>query len=832
MSLATRKAASTRKRLFHFHAGDTLVMRRILLVLIILTLSHQPILATTLQGRVTDTVTGAPLQGVNLQIQGLSTAAQTNPEGRYEIERLKPGVYTVTASHIGYASVTEKIRMDNTGINLNISLKMVSLPGQSVTVTATRAVERETPITFSNLTRKELEDRFHTQGIPTLLSELPSSTTYSESGNNVGYTYLTMRGFDQRRISVMINGVPQNDPEDHNVYWVNFPDLASSLEDIQVQRGSGSAFYGPAAIGGSINLVTDRFSPKPTLTLTGGYGSYDTRKVGLTLNSGLLDDRLALHAHFSKTQSDGYRNGAWLDFLSYFFGAAHYTERSTTRLHVYGSLNRDHLNFYGIPGSDLSDRALRRQNPIVGKDEIEDFHQPHYELLHELTLSPQTKINNTIFYVQGGGFFDFDGSWADTTYYRLTGEFGFSPIANPGQSLVRAFVNNRQAGWLPRITYSTDKATTDAGLELRYHRSLHWGKVRWAENLPPESVPEFRFYQYNGSKWVLSTYLNQTFKPTPKLNLRGGIQIAHKRYRLYNEKFLSTQFTVPYTFLNPQIGINYNLSPRLNVYTNFSRTTREPRLQNLYDAASSSGGAQPEFERSSDGLSFDFERPLARPEKLNDFELGTMYSASKLRASLNFFWMDFQDEIVKNGQLDLFGQPVTGNADKTLHRGIEITTALRPAQHLTLQGNLSYSRNTFRSHTIYSGNQPIALDGNRIAGFPDLLLNGRATFERNGFLAALAVQYLGKQYTDNSENNKKTPDVYQTPGYQDLSTDPSTVLNFSLGYDLGPQVGMKRFQIRLDLNNILDRLYTTHGEGASFFPAATRNLFLWTSIDI
>ncbi|HCR19412.1 MAG TPA: TonB-dependent receptor, partial [Candidatus Latescibacteria bacterium] len=194
-------------------------MKLILLVFGILAATNQDVRAAELIGRVTDTDTGAPLQGVNLQIQGLPVADQTDTDGRYSIESLESGVYTLTASHIGYASITKQIRATHSAVHLNLSMKMITLPGQSVTVTATRAIERETPLTFSNLGRKELTDRFHTQGIPTLLSELPSSTTYSETGNDVGYTYLTMRGFDQRRISVMINGVPQNDPEDHNVYW-------------------------------------------------------------------------------------------------------------------------------------------------------------------------------------------------------------------------------------------------------------------------------------------------------------------------------------------------------------------------------------------------------------------------------------------------------------------------------------------------------------------------------------------------------------------------------------------------------------------------------------
>ena len=797
--------------------------------------------AAVLLGRVADHDTGTPLEGVNIEVLELKRGGQTGPEGYFRIENLDLRAFTVRATRIGYAPETKRMTLDADTVRLDFLLKLTALPGDVITVTATRAVDRETPVTFSNITRGELEDRFHTQGIPTLLSELPSSTTYSESGNAIGYNYLTLRGFDQRRISVMINGVPQNDPEDHNVYWVNFPDLASSLQDIQVQRGSGSAFYGPAAIGGSINLVTERFSREPKLTVTAGYGSYDTRKLGVTLNSGLVEDRLALHAHFSKTMTDGYRNGAWVDFLSYFFGAAYYTEASTARLHIYGSLNRDHLNFYGtarfktVDGARvnaLRDRTLRRENPIVGDEEIEDFHQPHYELIHEQRLSPSTTLHNTLFYVQGGGFFDFDGSWADTTYYRLTAENGFTPDANPGQSLIRAFVNNRQGGWLPRLSYRSDRSKTEAGLELRYHQSLHWGKIRWAENLPPEIIPEYRFYEYKGAKWIVSPYLNHNHRATDQLNLMVNLQLAYKRYGLFDEKFVNTAFTVPYTFFNPQVGANYNLSDRLNFYLNFSRTSREPRRQNLYDASGSSGGNQPEFERRAEGAAFDFDRPLAKPEKLNDIEIGAGYRSANVHANVNLFWMNFRDEIVKNGQLDLYGQPVTGNADKTLHRGIEWTTALRVARPLTLGGNLSYSRNTFEDHTIFEGGQPIALDGNPIAGFPNLLANARLTYEENGFRASLSAHYVGKKYTDNTQNNRKRPELRQHPEYVDLFVEPYTVLNLSLAYDLGRKLRGKRFEIRMDLNNLLDRLYETHGEGASFFPAATRSLFLWTKVDI
>ena len=141
-----------------------------------------------------------------------------------------------------------------------------------VVVTATQAHERETPVTFTDLKHRDILSDIPCRMSRSLLSELPSITTYSENGNGIGYNYVNLRGFDQRRISVMVNGIPQNDPEDHNVYWIDFPDLMASTDLIQVQRGAGSAFYGPAAIGGSINLVTNPFSGRRASSLESSFG--------------------------------------------------------------------------------------------------------------------------------------------------------------------------------------------------------------------------------------------------------------------------------------------------------------------------------------------------------------------------------------------------------------------------------------------------------------------------------------------------------------------------------------------------------------------------------
>ena len=246
-----------------------------------------------------------------------------------------------------------------------------------IIITATEAHARETPATFSNLTQEQLADRYTMQDVPVLLSELPSMTYYSENGNGIGYNYVNLRGFDQRRLSVMINGVPQNDPEDHNVYWIDFPDLLGSTGSIQVQRGAGSDFYGPPAIGGSINLATNPFNRRPGTTLEMDLGFQEfgdstsslplsTRKYQMSVNSGLVGGQYMFYGRLGKILSGGYRVNSWVDLNSYFLGALRIDRDMTTRLHVFGGPLTDGLAYLGLPKFVNENLRLRRQNLGAG----------------------------------------------------------------------------------------------------------------------------------------------------------------------------------------------------------------------------------------------------------------------------------------------------------------------------------------------------------------------------------------------------------------------------------------------------------------------------------
>jgi iron complex outermembrane receptor protein len=720
-----------------------------------------------------------------------------------------------------------------------------------VTTTATYATPRVSPVTFSDLTRLEIQRAYSTQDVPVLLSQMPSITFYSENGNGLGYNYINIRGFDQRRLSVMVNGIPQNDPEDHNVYWIDFPDLLGSTAALQVQRGAGSAFYGPPAIGGSVNIIAEPFQSKPFILIENSigfqeYGSSNTvvlstKKYNAAFNSGLIQNKYMLYGRIGTLQTDGYRDRSSNTVDSYFFGAERLDETMTTRIHIYGGPFSDALVYNGLPKFYNGDVNLRRANysafelnstqdtvtsaGLRRPQETEKYSQPHFELLNEWRLSPKVTLNNTFFYIRGEGYYDFDGSWADTTMLRLGSAYGFPTTKNPANSMIRAYVGNTQWGWLPRLDIDHGTGTLTLGAEVRIHRSLHWGKISYAEDLPSGYDPDYHFYEYNGEKDIISLYGHEMYKLNDDLTLMIDLQGIYNRYGIANEKYLGNNFSYPYYFLNPRLGINDNVDEHFNVYATAAYTSREPRLKNLYAAEESYDGATPQFEADTTGgvVKYDFSKPLVKPEHLLDFELGTVYRDARFFASANIFWMEFSDELISNGQVDIFGEPVTGNAERTRHVGLELEGRVNMTNTLAVSGNATVSHNRLISYSVVETSSGgivthRSLDGNAIAGFPDFLGNLELSQIAEKWSATLDAKYVGSFYTDNTENDLLKNDAYVVLNASGLYT-----------FDLGSGI---QLTIRGEVRNILDRLYTMYGEGQEFFPAAERNYVLGVAVKL
>ena len=803
----------------------------LMLIFVCSTLSGQVL---TLKGNIVDFDTNEPLKNVNIQIPKLKLGTTSDSDGLFILRVNINFNDTIIFSYLGY---NKKKMTASEFLNSNHIIylkKQIIELGKTIIVEGIIADEGITPLSFSKIKRKEIEKNYTVHDIPEYLSYLPSVTFYSENGNGLGYNYLSIRGFDQRRISVSVNGIPQNDPEDHNVYWLDMPDLLESAEIIQVQRGAGAGVIGYPSIGGSINIITSPFSNEANFELSSSLGSYNTRKYSAKFSSGLINDKYSLYTKISKTLSNGYRDNSWIDFNSYHISVARYDKNITTQINFFGGPISDGLAFYGVPKEYIKDRSLRKTN-FVQPREIENFSQPHYELLNEIKINENLKLNSALYLVIGEGFFDYDGSWSIyyDDYFRLI-ENGYNPNQFPTNALIRAQVENKQWGFIPRLSWEHDYGKLVIGLDYRNHRSTHWGSIRYAENIPAELPSNYRYYYYQGAKDIANIFLNQSIPISENINLVGEIQLAYHNYKLFNEKYLNNYISVNGLYINPRIGLNYKLSDSFSIYNSLARVTREPRLKNYYDAAESSGGSVPQFQQFDDGK-YDFSNPYVKPEIMNNFELGARYHKSKNSLNLNLFYMDFSNEIVKKGQLDRFGQPITGNIDKTIHSGLELEGNYKISNFFDVIFNSSFSKNFIRRGSTFiktkdlDGNkttQEISLNGNKISGFPEYMFNIIFNMEFNDLFLRISGKYVGNYYSDNFDKNlinllKQFPDFV---GYKDNKFDEYFSVNLFASYTINNLLGfLDNIKLFLQVNNILDTLYASYANGVDFFPAAERN---------
>jgi iron complex outermembrane recepter protein len=826
----------------------------ILFLFIAVPLSAQ---VSELKGRVSNSADNSPLSQAIVILESNNIQVVSDESGSFLLKGNINEEDFIVVSHFGFESKKIKVKVFLQLPAQAILLENKIITSQTILVNGSIGQEGITPISFSKLKQTNIKRTYSVQDIPEVLGYQPSVTFYSENGNGIGYNYLSIRGFDQRRISVSINGVPQNDPEDNNVYWLDFPDILASTELIQVQRGAGSGIIGYPAVGGSINIITSTFSNEPKFELSSSLGSYDTRKYSAQFSSGLISNKYSFYVKLSQILSGGYRNSSWVDMKSYHVSAVRYDENLTSQVNLFGGPIADGLAYIGLPKFAITDKNLRKANYSYWEaddkeytytierrpDEIENFMQPHFELLNEYRINNNIALNSALYLVLGKGFFDYDGSWSIyyDDYFRLK-KNGYDSTKAPTNALIRAQVENKQWGWLPKLSIKHNNGELILGGELRFHRSVHWGSINYAENLPEGVTNEYRYYYYEGGKDILSFYGHENYQLNNEINILAEGQLAYHKYKLFNEMYVGNDFEVTNLFFNPRLGINYKINPSWNTYFSFARVSREPRLKNYYDAAESSDSAIPQFELDSKG-NYDFTKPLVKPENMNNIEIGTSYSRGDISLSGNVFYMLFNNEIISKGQVDRFGQPITGNMERTIHYGLETSVDLKLDNTLEFLVNGSFSKNyissgkTFVATKNLTGNEVVAvldLANNSISGFPKTSLNALLKFTSGNFFAQVSAKYVGEFYTDNyaeqlSNLLKKYPSL---TSYKDNLVDSYFVANIFASYDLSSSKYYSGLKIFFQINNLFDNLYAAYGIGGEFFPAAERNFIFGINLGL
>lgn len=796
--------------------------------------------AAQLTGTVIDD-TGQPIPGVSVITNVTGKGAVTNHDGRFTLE-LTDQMTRVTFSSVGFQSRQFKIE----DVPPTVKLSPAYYRGTDIVVTADRAQSGVTPVAFNDVSSDDIKRDYTVGEFPLLLETTPNLYSYSDAGTPLGYSYMKIRGFDDKRISTYINGVPLNDPEDQATYFVDLPDFAANVTDIQVQRGVGNSLYGDASFGGSVNIVTNPFQQQRRTLVTSGYGAYTADggsssgiyKQSVEYASGMIDGQWLFSGRFSKQKTGGYRYNSWYDGWSYYFSVARLDPKMTTQLHLYGGPMHMHLAYWGISGDVMA--ANRQYNPLTYDNETDNFNQPHYQLENTYHFNDRVTLTNTLYYIHGKGYYEQLKPDANFAEYDLT---AYSDSAS-GDLVRQQWVSKDQTGWNPRLDIEHSRGRHSIGGSFYYFSSQHWGQVVWAQDIARTLDPRHRYYEYFGKKWVGSFYAQEYYRLTNSLSTQLTAQVRYQRYKFDQTKmgaFNGYDYDVDWMFFSPRVGLNYAIDEHTHLYTNFAVSSRTPTDASIYDANDPTILPSLQIE-SIDTTTipgdtiYTFGDPTAASERVYNFELGGQYRNQTYAFGVNLFWMDFRDEILPYGGInENTGLPVTVNADRSVHSGIELTASILPTRTLRVSGNLALNRNRVKDYTAQLDGYAVDFANQTIPGFPDYIANIIADYHDGPIRLTWRGRSVGKQYME-LEN------------IDSLAIGDYFVSSASVSYTLTNVLNAGNLILSARVDNIFNKKYASSGYGgnyafedsgnvvvggwAEYYPAAERSYYLQLAMEL
>lgn len=786
--------------------------RGALAVLLILTAGVAS--AAPLAGQVLDAATGNPIADANVTVAGGIGGASTDLAGGFRIEGLEEGrSYDLTISHVSYETFDGGATAG--GGFYWFHLKPASIRLTEVVVSAGRGVPGKTPGALTNIDHRAVEASNSVLEPPLLASLIPNATAFNWGGLTLGPTHLRIRGFDSNRLSVSVNGVPLNDPEDHNVYWQNTPDFLSNTHDLQVERGVSNFASGPAGVAGGLNVVTSDAVAKRETALGLQWGDYGTERRTFLYRSGLVEHQYNFTGRFSRVKSDGYRDHSAATEWSYFLAATRYDPNVVTNLEVYGGEEVTDLNFEAVEKSILDANRTYNKNANYGKNydgEKDHFQQPHYVLRNKWRLTPKVEVEEALFWIQGSGYYEQFRVGRKFADYNMTTFSHFDDTNDDGaidtilvtrtDIIRRKYVDKDQIGWRPRLTWKVSDATeVGAGLELRRYKSDHYGRVVWASALPPGVTPDHEYYRWKGQKDYSGVSGSLHHHLNEQLSLNAGLEVRRVTYSVdqkKNSSFTGYSYDTDWTFVNPRVGASYALNPQTDLYLSLAMAGREPIDEQLLDADNPKD--KPKFP--------EYGYTEVKPERMSDIEIGGRHRMGDVEVGGNVYVMLFTDEIVATGQyvesLDLL---TVTNAPTSQHLGIELDGLWRtPVEGLKLTGDISLDQSTFGDFTYHYVDSidanwsyidvPVKAKGNRIPMTPSYVANIRASYEWGRLSLGLNWHAVSKQYLDPREDDRWSLDPYSL-----------------LGASIGCKVPLQSLALDLSMNgyNLLDTQFEPFG---------------------
>ncbi len=766
------------------------------------------ILATgqhTVDGKVINE-SGEPLPGATINVQNTNSGTVTDLQGQFSLE-LESGSFTLEVSYVGYEPFERTYNIQGP-TSLEIILTEDALLDEEVIVYATRANEK-TPTTFSTISDEKLAERNLGQDIPILLNFSPSVVTTSDAGAGVGYTGIRIRGSDATRINVTINGIPINDSESHGMYWVNMPDFATNVQSVQVQRGVGTSSNGAAAFGATVNLQTNGVSREAYAQLDNSFGSFNTIKNNIQLNTGLIDDKFNFEGRLSRISSDGYIDRSGSDLSSYYLAGGYYGENTLIKAVVFGGKEITQQAWYGTPEARLTgnqedleavinlsgeygtqeqvDNLLnsdRRFNYYLYDNEVDNYSQDHYQLLINQALTQNLNFAGAIHYTYGRGYFEQYRYDEPVLNYSILDTAGRQ--SNSTDLIRQRWLDNDFYGFTYSFNYNNSKLQATLGGGYNIYDGDHFGEIIWARNAGNTEIGD-RYYQGNGIKKDFNSYLKINYQLLPKLNAFGDLQVRTIDYvtsGIDNDQS-AYDVDVDYVFFNPKVGLTYDLRPGTSLYASYSVGNREPVRSDFIDAPTGE---------------------IPSPETLHNIEAGVRKYGQDFSYQINYYLMNYQDQLVLTGALNDVGASIRTNVPNSYRTGIEISGAVKLAEGLIWSPNLTLSQNKIQNFTevvydyFYTDERYLVeneFEDTDISFSPNVIAGSDLSYSVRGFTAQLLSKYVGKQYLDNTGN-------------EDRVIDPYFINDVRLAYDFSI-LGIENIGASLLINNIFDVKYSSNG---------------------
>lgn len=751
-------------------------------------------------GTVRDKITKETLGNVSISFDGIKNKFGTSEDGEFFINVPYKKEYFMIFTKEGYETISgnipssEKISLDIYLTKLE-DLNIMEFTTNDVVISRTRAT-KNTPTTFTKLDKEEISVNNLGKDLPFLLELTPSVVATSDGGSGTGYTSMRVRGSDITRINFTLNGFPVNDPESQAVFLVNTPDLASSIDDIQIQRGIGTSTNGAGAFGASVNMNTNNLKTKPFAEFNNAFGSFNTIKNTIKLGTGSLLNHFTFDGRFSHISTNGYIDRAKAKLFSYALNATYYTKRSTIKFNVFNGHEKTYQSWNGVDYNTMqTNRKFNSSGTDYGQinapynNEIDDYDQQNYQLSFSHNFGKGFYADLGFHYTKGKGYFEQYKVGQDLLDYGILSASATTDLVR------RRWLDNQFFGSIFAIKYKKEKIDVTLGGGWNQYDGNHFGEIIWTKDGNGLTKDE-KYYFNNGLKTDFNTFLKAEYTVLKRLVLFADIQYRQVNYTAdgIDNDLVEILEDVDYHFVNPKAGLTVLLGKemRSQIYGSFAMANREPTRNDFIDNTSE-----------------------PKPENMMDVEIGFRHTGKKLSYAANAFYMKYKNQLVLTGELNDVGSAVRANVDNSFRTGLELEIAYEPIKYFGVSAAGAWSLNEIASFsfTNYLGDIETH-DKTKIAYSPALVGNFTLyTKPFKGFELALINKYVSEQYLDNTNSKSKI-------------LNPYFLNDARVSYAINPKF-MQQVEFIFKVNNILNVKYASNGyvyyDTPYFYPQAGTN---------